>query len=77
MRCDAQRAAAAQEHVKSAAGVYHTGSCLELPGFFPSPDVECVASGDTTRFLVMTGHPGAGGLWCVWDNLAVPPLSCS
>jgi len=77
MVCDAQNAAAVQEHYRDATGAYYTGPCGDLPGFTASPNVSCTTSGSDTGFVVSTSHVDpAPWFECTWNSQATPNLSC-
>jgi hypothetical protein len=77
IRCDVQRAAAAQAQYFAGMGSYYSGSCDGLPGFEPSPNVVCDADGSALFFRISAWHFGMRLVsGCTWDSTASEPLSC-
>jgi hypothetical protein len=82
--CDALGAAAAEDAYFAQNGAYLAGSCMDLPGFVPTPGVTCltalaVDADGSPGFEVSTLHPQAS--WsCTWFSdpaAGNPKLSCS
>jgi hypothetical protein len=57
--CDARNAAEAEGVYFAQTGSYRAGSCDDLPGFKPSPDVTCTVIVFDGGFAVATSHPAA------------------
>jgi prepilin-type N-terminal cleavage/methylation domain-containing protein len=73
---DARNAAAAQEAYYIDAVTY-ASDCATLPGFVPSENVTCTASGTVSAFTVTTVHT-ISGYSCTWvSNPGTENMICS
>jgi prepilin-type N-terminal cleavage/methylation domain-containing protein len=73
---DARNAASAQEAYYVDFYTY-AGDCGSLPGYSPSENVTCTATGGATAFTITTTHT-ISGYSCTWvSNPGAENMSCS